>query len=205
MIALVCQSFDVFLSFHATRNTLVNQHTLTSFNVFHILGRISSSPASFPVFNPRRAAATSANMKTSFFPKLLLSHMSARVALTGFNKFSKNSFYRERIFFSSLRISLVESLKEAMVLKFFPRIWRMVCQNTLFADELSESNRRPNSFQEHSLNIPIVWAAVFLHLGIPGLHIRWWSVLLQGPKRIFLCSDSFLYYKKYTTNWKSCS
>ena len=43
----------VFLSFHSTWHTLVNQRTSFLFNAFNILGRISFSTAAFPDFNPR--------------------------------------------------------------------------------------------------------------------------------------------------------
>ena len=89
MITPFCQFFGVFPSYHATCYTLVNQRTPSPFNVFNILSRIFSSPAIFPDFNPRMTAATFVNVKTSFFPKSVVSHVSMGVALTGFNKSSK--------------------------------------------------------------------------------------------------------------------
>ena len=67
-------------------------------------------------------------------------------------KSSKYSLIYERISFSSRRIFPVEFLVEVVVLKLFPRNRRMVCQNTLFADEKLESNRRQSSSQERSLD-----------------------------------------------------
>ena len=64
------------------------------------------------------------------------------------------------ISFSSRRMFPVESLME-VVLQLFPRKRRMVCQNTLFADEQLESNRQPNFSQERSLDIFTAWAAAF--------------------------------------------
>ena len=85
MITPVCQTLDVFQSFHATRHTLVNRRIPSLFNSFSILDRISSSPATFPDFNPCIAAATSVNAKTSFFRKSIASQVSVGVAHTGFN------------------------------------------------------------------------------------------------------------------------
>ena len=115
-------------------NTLVHQRT-SSINAFNISGRISSSPAVFLDFNPCIAAGTSVNVKTSFFPKSFVSHVSVGVTLTGFNKSSKYSLQRERTSFLSLRMFPFESLMEVAVLKLFPRKRRKVCQNTSFVDE----------------------------------------------------------------------
>ena len=111
MITPVCQIFGVFPSFHATWLTLVNLRTPCPFNAFNISGRISSSPAAFSDFNPRMAAATSVNVKTSSFPKSIVSHVSVGVALTGCNKSSKYSLQRERISFSSRRMAAFRASK----------------------------------------------------------------------------------------------
>ena len=58
------------------------------------------------------------NVKTSFFSKSIVSHVSVGVALTGFNKSSKYSLQHERISLSSLRMFPVESLMEVVVLNF---------------------------------------------------------------------------------------
>ena len=76
MITPVCQSIGVIPSFHPTWHTFVNQHTPSPFNAFNFSGRISSSPAGFPDFNPRMAAATSVNVKTSSFSKSIILHVS---------------------------------------------------------------------------------------------------------------------------------
>ena len=86
-------------------------------------------------FNPRMTAASSVNVNTSFFPKSIKSRVSVGVALTGFNKTSKYSLHRERISLLSLRLFPIESLMESVVLKLFPCKKRIVCLNTLFADE----------------------------------------------------------------------
>ena len=101
-----------------------------SFNAFNILGWILFSPAAFPDFNRRMAAATSFNVKTSSFPKSIVSYVTVGVALTGFDKSSKLFLQRERIYFSSRRMFPVESLMEIVALKLFPRNRRMVCQST---------------------------------------------------------------------------
>ena len=111
------------------------QSTYFLFRSFNISDRILSSPAAFPNFNPRMAAATSVNLKTSSFPKSIVPHILMDVAFTKFNKSSKCSLQRERISFSSRRMFPVEPLMEVVVLKLFPRNRQMVCQNTLFADD----------------------------------------------------------------------
>ena len=141
MITPVCQSSGVFPSFQATWHTFVNQRTPYPLNAFNISCRISSAPAAFPDFNPRMAAATSVNVKTSSFPKSIVLHVSRGIAFTRFNKYSKCSFQRERISFSSRRMFPVESLMKVVERKLFPRNRRMVCQNILFADEYLEFNR----------------------------------------------------------------
>ena len=54
---------------------------------------------------------------------------------TRFNKSSKYSFYRERIFFSFPRMFPVESSMEVVVLELFPGKRQMVCQNTFLANK----------------------------------------------------------------------
>ena len=123
MITPVCQSFGVFPSFYAIAHTLVNQRTSTSspFNAFNISGRILSLPATSPNFNSRMAVATSVNVKTSSFPKLIVTHVSVGVALIGFNTSLNYSLHRERISFLSRRMFPVESLMEVVALILFPR------------------------------------------------------------------------------------
>ena len=82
MITTVCQSFGVFFfKFPRHLHTLVNQRTLSPFNAFNILGRSSSSSAAFPDFNLRMTAATYVNVKTSFFPKSIASHVPVGVQI----------------------------------------------------------------------------------------------------------------------------
>ena len=83
MIAPVCQSFGVFPSFDVTGHTFVNQCTPSPFNIFNMSSRISSSSTAFPNFNPHMAAATSVNVKTSSFPKSIVSHVSVVLPLLG--------------------------------------------------------------------------------------------------------------------------
>ena len=90
MITPVCQSFGVFLSFHATEYTLVNQYMPSPFNTFNILDLISFSPADFPDFNLHEAAATSVNVQTSSFPKSIVSHVSVVLSLLGSTNLQSN-------------------------------------------------------------------------------------------------------------------
>ena len=135
MCTPVCQSIGVFLSFLADLHTHANQRTPFPFKAFNISGRISSSPAAFPVFNPRMAAAISVNVKTTSFLKSMVLHVSVGIAFIGFNKSSKYSIQRETIFFSSRKMLPEKSLMEVVVFKLFPRNRLMVCQNTLFVDQ----------------------------------------------------------------------
>ena len=98
MISPVCRSFGDFPSFHANFVNLVNQRTPSLFNAFNISGRISSSSAAFPDFNPRIAAVTSANVKTSSFPKSIVSNVLVGFALTRFQgRNQKNNNGRPKI------------------------------------------------------------------------------------------------------------
>ena len=139
MFMPVCRSFGVFPSFLATSHTLINEGTF-SLNALNISGRILSSLAVFPDFNPRIIAATSVNVKTSFFLKSTLLHVLVAVAFTELNKSSKHSLYRERVSFLFLRTFPVESLTEVVVLGLFPRNRQMVCQNTLPFNSWNQSD-----------------------------------------------------------------
>ena len=99
MITPVCQSF-VFLLVFTPLDTPSSTNGPSPFNAFTILDQILFSPAVFPDFNSHLAASTSVNVKTSSFPKSIVSHVSVGVAFTGFNKSSKYSLQRERIFSS---------------------------------------------------------------------------------------------------------
>ena len=104
-------------------------YSFSAYNAFHILGRISSSPAPFFDFSLRMVAATSVNVKTSSFPKSTLSHVPEDVGFTGFNKSTKYSLSCEKIpFHLSFRISLMfpdKCLMGIVVFKLFPCKRRM--------------------------------------------------------------------------------
>ena len=50
---------------------------------------------------------------------------------------------------------------EYVILDLLPRKRRMVCQNTLFAEKYLESNRRPNSSHDFSLDFFTAEVAAF--------------------------------------------
>ena len=54
-----------------------------------------------------------------------------------------------------------ESLMEYVTLDLLPRKRRMVCQNTLFAENKLESNQRPNSSHDFSLDFVTAEVAAF--------------------------------------------
>ena len=109
MTTPVCLSFGVFPSSTPRDTPFLTNALLRSIN-FYILGRISSSPAAFPDFNPCKAAGTYVNVKTSSFPTSIESHVSVVFAYQGSNKSSKYFLHRKKISFSSLRLFPVESL-----------------------------------------------------------------------------------------------
>ena len=160
------------------------------FNTFNILVQILSSLAAFPHFNHRTAAATFVNEKDSSFPKSILLHVSAGVAVTGFNKSSKYYLHCKRISFSFLRMFPIESLMKLVVIKLFPRKLRKVCQNALFAYEYLESNRRPNFSQMLSLDIFTARVTAFCASEYRDCKLGDNVFCNKTLKASFCCSDS---------------
>ena len=80
---------------------------------------ISSSAAAFPDFIPHMVAATLVNVKTSSFPKSIVSHALVGVALTEFNKSSKYAIHREGISFFPLGCSQLNPWWRLWYLNFF--------------------------------------------------------------------------------------
>ena len=151
-ITPVCQSIGVLPNFHATWHTRVNQRIPSPVSAFNISGLISSSPAAYPDFITLIAVPISAAVKTSSFPRCVILCVSRVDAFTGFKRSSKYSLHRERISFSSVRKLPAKFLVEYVTLDLLPRKRRMICQNTLFAEKELESNRRPTSSHDFSLD-----------------------------------------------------
>ena len=84
-------------------------------------------------------------------------------AFTGFKRSSKYSLHRERILFSSARMLPAESLIENVTLDFLPRKRRMVCQNTLFA----ENSLNPT--YDQTLPMTFSWISLLLKLPLFAL------------------------------------
>ena len=151
-------SFAKFL--HILTNSL-NQRIPSSVSAFNISDLISFSPAAFPDFIPLIAVTISAAVKNYFSPKCVTSCVSRVDALTEFKRSAKYSLHCERISFSSVRMLPAECLLEYVTLDLLPRKRRMIRKNTLFAEKQLESNQRPNSSQDFSLDLFIAEVAAF--------------------------------------------
>ena len=126
IITPVFQSLELLPNFHTTCHTPVNQKIPSPVSAFYISNLISSSPATFLDFIPLIAAATSAAVKTSCFPKCVTSCKSRFDVFTEFKRHSKYSLHLKRISFSSVRMLPAKFLMEYVTLNLLPRKWRMV-------------------------------------------------------------------------------